>query len=63
MKAAAVRCMLGEISYTLENRWVRHVPSSPVISGLYRDDLRMRRRRRKTREGGEDEGARKKSKG
>ena len=30
VEAAAVQCTLGEISYALEKRWVRHVPSSPV---------------------------------
>ena len=35
VEAAAVRCTLGEILYALEKRLVRHVPSSPVVSGLY----------------------------
>ena len=35
VEAAAVRCTFGEISYVLEKRWGRHVPSSPFLSGLY----------------------------
>ena len=35
MEAAAVQCTLGEILYALKKRWVRHVPSSPAVSGPY----------------------------
>ena len=35
VEAAADRCTLGDISYTLEKIWGRHVPSSPVVSGSY----------------------------
>ena len=31
MEASAVRYTLREISYALEKRWGRHVPSSPVV--------------------------------
>ena len=35
VEAEVVRCTLGDILYVLENIWVRHVPSSPIVLGSY----------------------------
>ena len=50
VETAAVRCILGEISYALQKGWRRYVPSSPVVSGLYIASFRSGRR------GGGDKG-------
>ena len=52
VEAAAVQCTLGVISYALEKRWVRHVPSSPIVSGSYTTSFQVGRGRGGNKGGG-----------